>query len=203
MIRTCLFDMGNVLVFFSHDRMCEQLGRLCDRSAADIRTLLIESGIQWNYERGQLSGEQFRDWFQTATDCDVTMAAVNQAGSDIFCLNEPIVPILDQLKQSGMRLVLLSNTCQSHFDWIHEHFDVLSRFDDFVISCEVGAMKPEPEIYQAAIQKIGCRPEECFYTDDIPQYIAAGRAHGLQAEVYTDVPSLIRHLQALGVSALP
>lgn len=195
MIRTCLFDMGNVLVFFSHDRMCQQLGQLCGLTGTEMRHLLIDSGVQWDYERGRLTPAQFHDWFQKATGRDVAIAELNRAGADIFWPNEPIVSVLDELKQLGIRLVLLSNTCQTHFDWIWEHFDVLQRFDSHVTSCGAGAVKPEPAIYQAALNEIGCEPNECFYTDDISQYVEAGRSHGLSAEVFTDVPNLRKHLR--------
>ena len=36
-------------------------------------------------------------------------------------------------------------------------------------------MKPQPEIFRAAVERAGCRPEECFYTDDIAAYVD-GRA---------------------------
>lgn len=195
MIRTCLFDMGNVLVFFSHERMCEQLGRLCNRPGADVRKLLLDSGVQWDYERGRLSPVQFHEWFQSTMRCRVSLDELHRAGSDIFWQNEPIVPVLDRLKALNIRLVLLSNTCQAHFDWVWNHFDVLQRFDACVTSCAAGALKPEPEIYQAALREIDCEPAECFYTDDIPKYVAAGREHGLQAETFIDVPGLLEHLR--------
>lgn len=200
MIRTCLFDMGNVLVFFSHDRMCEQLGRLCDRSTDDIRRRLLDSGVQWDYERGRLSPQQFHEWFQASVERSVPFDDVVRAASDIFWLNEPIVPVLDRLKSQGLRLVLLSNTCLTHFEWVRDHYDVLQRFDACVTSCGAGAIKPEPPIYEAALREIGCEPHECFYTDDIPKYVAAGRQHGLRAEVFTDVPTLIGHLNQHGVT---
>ena len=200
MIRTCLFDMGNVLVFFSHDRMCEQLGQLCDRSTEEIRQRLLDSGVQWNYERGRLSPAQFHDWFQETVGRKVPFDDLKRAASDIFWLNEPIVPVLDQLKAQSLRLVLLSNTCITHFEWVRDHYDVLQRFDACVTSCGVGAIKPEPAIYEAALREIGCDPGECFYTDDIPKYVTAGRQHGLKAEVFTDVPSLLGHLGQYGVA---
>ncbi len=200
MIRTCLFDMGNVLVFFSHDRMCEQLGNLCDRSTEEIRQLLLDSGVQWNYERGWLSPAQFHRWFQEAAGREILFDDMKRAASDIFWLNEPIVPVLDQLKAQGVRLVLLSNTCITHFEWVRDHYDVLQRFDACVTSYGARAIKPEPEIYEAALREIGCEPGECFYTDDIPKYVTAGRQHGLMAEVFTDVPALLGHLGRHGVS---
>lgn len=199
-IRTFLFDMGNVLVHFSHERMCAQIGRLCDRTGPQIRSLLIESGLQWDFERGRLSEAEFHRRMEQVVAGRMELAELVHAGSDIFELNEPIVPVLRQLKSRGCRLVLLSNTSVSHFQFVFRRFGVLDLFDDFVLSFEVGALKPQPEIFEAAVRKIACQPAECFYTDDIPEYVAVGRTYGFQAEVFTDVPALVEHLQRRNIA---
>lgn len=199
MIRTFLFDMGNVLAFFSHDKMCEQMGHLCGRSSGEIQTLLIESGMQWEYERGNLTPAQFHARFEQAVGQVVDTEELIVAGSDIFDLNTSILPVLDSLKTSGFRLVLLSNTCVSHFEYIWNQYDVLQRFDDYVTSYEAGAIKPEPGIFEYALKKIQCAPEEAFYTDDIPDYIMEARKLKIQAEVFTDTATLINQLTARGI----
>ncbi|MCA9005815.1 MAG: HAD family phosphatase [Planctomycetaceae bacterium] len=186
--------MGNVLAFFSHDKMCEQMGGLCDRSRTEIQNLLIESGVQWEYERGKLSPAEFHSWFEQAVEKNVDFNELLTAGSDIFELNTTIIPVLDSLKSQGYRLVLLSNTCVSHFEFIWNEYEVLQRFDDFVTSYTAGAIKPERAIFECALEKIQCAPEEAFYTDDIPEYISLARQLGLQAEVFTDTESLIQQL---------
>jgi len=199
LIRTFLFDMGNVLAFFSHDKMCEQMGRLCGRSQSEIRTLLIESGKQWDYERGKLTSAQFHQWFEQAVGQCVDFDALLVAGSDIFELNTSILPVLDSLKASDYRLVLLSNTCISHFEFIWNQYNVLQRFDDYVTSYAAGAIKPEPDIFECALKKIECAPEEAFYTDDIPDYIREARKLGIQAEVFTDTETLVAQLAQRGI----
>jgi len=198
-IRTFLFDMGNVLAFFSHDRMCEQMGALCGRTHDEIQSLLIDSGKQWEFERGKLSSEEFHAWFEEAVGQSISFEDLVRAGSDIFELNASIVPVLDRLKDRGHRLVLLSNTCISHFEFIWNEYDVLQRFDDFATSYEAGAIKPERAIFDFALEKIQCAPEEAFYTDDIPDYVDVARGLGIQAEVFTDTPALIQHLSGRGI----
>lgn len=190
MIRTFLFDMGNVLVHFSHDRMCAQIGALCGLSGPEMRKLLIDSGLQWEFERGRVSAEEFCAGLGAAAGAQFELAALKHAGSDIFDLNKPMLPILDALKARGHRLVLLSNTSIAHFEFVQENYDVLDRFDDFVVSFRVGALKPDRAIYEAALRTIQCDPSECFYTDDISAYVDAAREFGLQAEVFTDAATL-------------
>lgn len=189
-LKTILFDMGNVLVYFSHDRMCEQIAQICGTTAEEIRAAVFASELQWNFERGRLSEEQLQAQLMQHFQTDIDLDQLRWAIGDIFEPNDAIVPILAQLKQRGLRLVLMSNTCVTHLNHVRSNYSHLDYFDDFVVSYEVGAIKPEEGMYLAALNKIQCAPQECFFTDDIPQYVEIARNHGIQAEVYTDVPSL-------------
>lgn len=199
MIRTFLFDLGNVLLFFSHDRMCAQLGGICGVSSGEMRTLLMDSGLHDDYERGRLLETEFQQRLESLLGRNLDLAALQQAGGDIFESNPPMLPILDVLRARGHRLVLLSNTNETHINWVRGHFDVLQRFDDCVLSFRVGAIKPEPAIYEAALRAIECEPEECFYTDDVPAYVERGREVGLQAEVFGGVEELRAKLLVRGI----
>lgn len=199
-IRTLLFDLGNVLLHFSHDRMCAQMAHVCGISDIDLRSLLFGGGLQRRFERGEVSEVEFHREIQAAAGRAVEMKRLRRAGADIFQLNHSLVPLLDRLKQNGYRLVLLSNTCVTHYDWVRQEFDVLDRFDDYVLSYQVGAVKPEDAIFQSALTMLKCRPDECFYTDDIREYVERGRFHGLQAEVFRDSQTLTRQLVARGVA---
>lgn len=199
-LTTIFFDMGNVLVHFSHERMCAQIADVCQTTTAEVESLLIDSGLQWNFERGLISPAALHAQVQVKLGREVDAEKLRWAASNIFLLNTPIVPILDQLRQRSIRLILLSNTSIWHFEFIREQFDVLDRFDDYVVSYEVGAIKPEPPIFEAALSQLDGSPDSAFYTDDIPAYVDAGRHFGLQAEVFTGVPELCQHLQDRGVN---
>ena len=123
------------------------------------------------------------------------------AASDIFTLNEPLLPLIDRLKEAGYRLVVLSNTCPPHVEWITRHWDVLERFDARVFSYEVGAMKPGPEIYRVAVAAAGCEAEECFFIDDLAENVEAARREGLCGAVFVGVEPLRVALIDAGVSA--
>ena len=198
-IRTILFDMGNVLLHFSHPRMCEQLGLLCGRTQDELHQQLITSGRQLDFERGHYSAAGFHEWFQSLSAEPIDLLRLRHSAADIFELNTPMLPILDGLKRHGYRLVLLSNTSVYHFEHVRENYDVLDRFDAYVLSYEANALKPEPAIFEAALRVIDCAPPECFYTDDIPAYVEAGRSHGLDAEVFTTPEALTQHFTDRGV----
>ena len=68
-----------------------------------------------------------------------------------------------------------------------------------VLSFEVRALKPGPEIFRVAIGRAGCRPEECFYTDDTAAHVDAARALGIDAVRFVDRDQLERELTARGI----
>jgi putative hydrolase of the HAD superfamily len=118
--------------------------------------------------------------------------------SSIF--TETLVPeaMLEGLA-ARYRLLLLSNTNAIHFEMIRQTHPMLRHFHALVLSYEVKAMKPQPEIFQAAIAKAGCRPEECFYTDDIAAFVAAERNLGIDAVQFESVAQLEREFAARGI----
>jgi len=194
-IKTFLFDLGNVLLFFSHDRMCEQIGALCGKTGAEIRTLIFDGDKQLEFDRGTVTETEFHRWLEQETKSHISRSELQLAVADIFTPNTTMFPLLDELKARGHRLVLLSNTNSTHIEFVRQHYDLLSKFDDLVLSYEVQAVKPEAEIYQRAISRIECQPTECYYTDDIPDYITAARQHGLRGDVFTTTDSFVEQLQ--------
>jgi len=89
-----------------------------------------------------------------------------------------------KLRAEGHRLILFSNTNAIHCPWVFEAFPEFSLFHGAVLSYEVGAIKPQPEIYQHAIEKFSLTPENTFYIDDLPANIATGQEFGFQTHQY-------------------
>jgi len=97
------------------------------------------------------------------------------------------------------RLVLLSNTNAIHFEMVDRTYPLLRHFDSKVVSHKVGALKPSPKMYQAAIAAAQCQAQECFFTDDIPAYVEGAREHGIDAVQFQSSDQIQRELKARGV----
>ena len=76
------------------------------------------------------------------------------------------VNIMKQLKQAGYPLYGLSNWSAETFPYAREKYDFFDLLDDMVISGEVGHIKPDPEIFQILLEKIGRPAQECLFIDD-------------------------------------
>jgi putative hydrolase of the HAD superfamily len=198
-IRTFMFDLGNVLAFFSHEQMCEQIGRLYGKSAQEIAAIALSEEYGKAWDKGLIDRIEAHRMLNEHFEKEVALADLCDATANIFVPNHTLFPIIESLKAQGYRLVLLSNTCDVHFEFLQELLPILRIFDDFVLSYQVGAVKPEARIFEAALEKINCAPNECFYTDDIPQYIETARTFGILAEVFTTTGNFMRELHRLGI----
>ena len=198
-IETCIFDLGNVLVFFSHDRMVQNIVSASGVSEHIVRDFLFDSGFQEALETGKVTEEQFHAKFESFTNVSVPISDLRLAIGDIFELNVPMVPLLKELRSAGIRLVLLSNTCVTHIEFVRRHWSVLGLFDAITTSCEVGVLKPNPGIYESALAQAQCDAADCFFTDDIEDYVTQAISMGIQAHVYRDAATTRKTLHALGI----
>lgn len=198
MIRALLFDMGNVLIHFSHERMYRQLGELVEREGSEVERLLHESGLFERYETGRVTTDELRIELGRLVGRPIDAAALDRAASDIFWLNESMEPVIDRLATSSLPLLLVSNTCETHFRWVSSRFRVLRHFTRRILSFEVGACKPNPAIFESAARAARVSPGECFFTDDTPGHVEAARRFGFDAVVYRDTPQIITELRTRG-----
>lgn len=198
--KTIFFDMGNVLLYFSFPRMCEQIGQVLGLPAHIIHKEITENDLGGQYEKGKIDSSAYHEHFCKLAGKKVPLDDLLEAASNIFNPNSSILPVLAELKRKGHRLFVLSNTCDAHFSYAVKHYpEMLAPFDDFILSYEVGAMKPEEKIFKAALQKSGANPSHCFYTDDIPAFIEAAARVDIPGVVFTGNDDLIETLRARGL----
>jgi FMN phosphatase YigB (HAD superfamily) len=181
MHKAILFDLGRVLIHFDFRRGYRALEGLCPYTAAEIPKRLSGTGLVERFETGLMEPRDFVEEISRVLELRVDYERFCEIWSCIFTHELLPESMLEGLSRR-YRLVLLSNTNALHFAMLREAYrHLLRHFDELVLSYEVKAMKPRAEIFQAAVEKAGCRPEQCFYTDDIAAYIEGARMLGIDA----------------------
>jgi len=106
-------------------------------------------------------------------------------------------PVMPQwardIRDAGVRTAILSNMPVPVRDYVI-HCPWLPEFDAITFSCEVGVCKPEPEIYQDCLKKLGVNPSEALFLDDRDYNVRAAEALGLYAVVFTDASSAAQEI---------
>lgn len=85
---------------------------------------------------------------------------------------------LSKLKAEGYHLAVASNSIRYTVDMMMEKAD-LDQYLDFKLSNQdVKKAKPDPEIYQVAIARLGLKPEECLIAEDNQNGVKAALSSG-------------------------
>lgn len=190
------FDLGKVLLNFSHARMCQQVADELGHSVQAVQEFLFSPAILLPYERGQISTVELIERINDRFSGRLTLSQAKQALGDIFWLNTTIVPLVVGLKSAGYRIGILSNTCDAHWDLAREKFSILDLlFDVQVLSFRVNATKPDAEIYERAAEMAECSTRELFFVDDLLENVEGARQAGVDAVLYTSTPELAADLR--------
>jgi len=198
------FDLGNVLLSFSHERMCRQMAEAAGVDAERVRRALFGSAagpsVQWRFERGDLNALLVYEHFCLEVGARPDMDALFAAGCDMFAEMPATVALVEQLAGSGHRLGILSNTNPIDWHFVRGRFPFLSRcFEQAVLSFEARAMKPERAIFDEAVRRTGAPASDVFFTDDRQENVDGALAAGLNAVLFTSAENLQSELRARGV----
>ena len=191
-VRAVVFDLGNVLVDLDPAAYgktwpaalaAELAGRI---SPSEFATWERERRLFYAYETGRIDTIAFVDALSTllALPPKRIVDYWNSVLLDVPLRRLTCLPVL----RERYPLYVLSNTNELHIAWVRRHLatkgvrDFERRyFTEVFYSYELGAAKPEPEIYAAAEARIGITPEHLLFLDDRIENVAAAQARGWQA----------------------
>ena len=115
-------------------------------------------------------------------------------GGDV--IDEKLIDYIRSLPPR-FKVGLLSNAWSDMRKSLQEEWDILKLFDVVIISAEVGLIKPDPRIYQLAVEKLGVQPEEAVFVDDMRRNVEAAREAGLHAIRFTNRQEILDQLKTL------
>jgi len=125
-----------------------------------------------------LSMNDLMDWQLTTLDisrlADDFTDNINRYG-----LFEDVAPWLMRWK-SRYSLGMLSDAMPSLIKFM-DQWGLLSLFDATVISTQIGAIKPDPKMYEAILQKLNAEPADCLFVDDRAANLEGAIAAGMKA----------------------
>ena len=200
MIRTIIFDIGNVLADFSWEAHYRRFGYTGSR--LERLTKATVKNDAWNeYDRGALSDEEVLQRFidsDPEMESDIRKCLANVEG--MVVRNDYAIPWIQELKQKGYRTLYLSNFSEKAAKECVKALDFLPYMDGGILSYREKVIKPMPEIYQLLIDRYQLVPEECVFLDDTQKNLTAAEAFGIHTILFKDQEQAREELRRLGVS---
>ena len=173
-MKNVVFDLGRVV--FAQDPA---------KSTAEFKQFFSYVSLTpmpqfWtDYDMGVLSFEQVAEELaayrgvEPKFACEMITIAIGKQETI-----RPTEKLIDELKAAGYKLYVLSNMSREFIDFLRKQ-KVYENFDGDVVSCEVGIVKPMPEIYDLLLERFDIDPAETIFIDDRKENVDAAAAKGI------------------------
>lgn len=198
-IKAALFDYDGVITKGVADdvtskRLARNLGTDPERTGewirsiwSDFRTNKIAEAEVWEFIENRYG------------------APISRDQRDIWYLWEELTPLpnmlalADRLKERGLIVGIVSNIIPPTGAMIRKHGGY-AGFDPVILSYEVGAAKPDREIFEIALQRLDGNingPSDVVFLDDREPAVAAARELGMHGILVHDSDTAIAELDNL------
>jgi len=174
-----LFDLMDTLAYLTpgiyehvQENMAGQLGVSLERfqwawanSRKDASTGVFtttEQRIRWV---ARTLGVPFSDDPVSSGMCRKMVAQEESLWRDNVKLYDGTVPLLKTVRRRGLRVAIVSNGPVA-MACLAETLGLSDLVDQFVLSCQTGALKPQREIYEEALDRLGLETAHCVFVGD-------------------------------------
>jgi len=195
-----VFDLGGVLIDWDPRHLYRKL--FAGDEAAMEHFLATVCTHEWH--RHHDAGRSLAEGVRTLKDLHPDKAELIDAfgtrqGEMLAGSIAGAVEILKELRDRDVPLYALSNWPAETFPLARQRFDFLGWFHGILVSGEIGAIKPEPRIYEVLLERFAIDPLSAVFIDDVAVNAAAARAFGIHAIHFTTPAALRAELVALGL----
>lgn len=195
---TVVFDLGGVLIDWNPRHLYRQL-----LPEGEVDDFLDEIGFaEWNHaqDAGTPWAEAVESLAARHPDRRELIAAYPRRYPETMGGAIPgTVDLLAALRQSGVRLLALTNWSAETFHHARDTFDFLDLFEDIVVSGEERVAKPDQRLFSILIERFGLVPGETVFVDDSAANVSAAAAQGMVALQFHDPATLAADLTRLGL----
>ena len=196
MIRNVVFDVGGVMLRLRY----QPFVRYLQEAGADLRDLpgwLTTIGLE-EHERGEIPGQELLARVAGTVRTPLDAADLQRRWLDMFERTDEMFELAEGL-MARHRVYLLSNVGDMHWAHMDREYGIERVGHGAIASYRVGAIKPQPEIYRIAEQRLGLDPRATVFVDDLARNVAGARACGWTAIHHVNPATTREALAALGV----
>ncbi len=182
-----LFDLGGVVCRFDPQPRLDTIADECGLSAGEVHERVWGAELSREFDAGHYTTAE---WFDLITELlrwradfvhfrDVMLSALTP--------DNEMLALVDEVRPHA-RTAMLTDSAPLLLEAMPRRFpQLVERFDPMLFSCELGALKPSREAFDAAIERLGEPAERVLFIDDTQANVKAARALGMRAHRFTSV----------------
>jgi epoxide hydrolase-like predicted phosphatase len=195
-IRAVFFDFGGVIMRTEYQAPREHLAERLNMEYDDLVRLVFNSETGRRASLGAVTMEQH--WASVMKKLKRPASEARAIRDEFFAgdvLDRNLINIIRSLR-GRFKTGLISNAWDDLRGYIvKEKFD--DAFDAMIISAEVGVMKPDPRIFQVALDQLQVPAEEAMFVDDFTENIDGCEEVGMSGFHFIDPEKDVERIKAL------
>jgi putative hydrolase of the HAD superfamily len=195
-VRAIFFDLGGVIIRTEYQAPREHLAERLNTSYEDLNRIVFESESSRQASIGAITTEAH--WDATARRLGRPASEAKAIRQEFFAgdiIDLDLVNFIRSLKPQAATGVI-SNAWPDMREYVASQ-KIDNAFDVLIISAEIGIMKPDPRIYQMALDKLGVTAREAVFVDDTPPNVEGARALGMHGILFKDPNRTLTELKAI------
>jgi epoxide hydrolase-like predicted phosphatase len=184
-LRAIFFDLGGVVVRTEYQAPREYLAERLNMTYEELSRIVFESDSSHKASTGKITTDAH--WEAVTRRLGRPLSEARGIREEFFAGDIVDTSLVDFIRSLRPRYQtgVISNAWPDLRDYLVEK-RVDDAFDALVISAEVGIMKPEPRIYQLALDKLGVSAREAAFVDDSPPNVDAASALGMHGILFKE-----------------
>jgi len=182
-IRAIIWDMGGVLVRTEDPLPRQRLAARLGLTSAALEAIVFGYDGHLEAQLGQIHAQQ--QWENACRAVKWPLEDIDTFQQEFLGGDQVDAALVDAIRRLRPRYLtgLLSNAMDDLRPQIEGKWEIADAFDAILISAELGIIKPNPLIFQAALQTLKVAPAEAIFIDDFEPNVSGARAvgmHGIQ-----------------------
>jgi len=196
-IKSVIFDWGGVLIEDPAPGLMRYCAQILNVSKEEYTK--AHHKFSTDFQKNLIRENTF--WERVCSELKVQKPAARSFWTDAFKAahvpRKEMFNLASRLNKKGYKTAVISNTEVPAMQYFYQlRYDM---FDALVFSCVEGTMKPERKIFEIALQKLGCTPEQSVFIDDNPEFIEAAKESGLYTILFESADQIKNELAEIGV----
>ncbi|MDR0822415.1 MAG: HAD family phosphatase [Endomicrobium sp.] len=199
MIKNIVFDVGGVFVIWE-PRVIFSRYFATPQAVEDFMKDIDFETVNDKGDRGFNISEQLKGLIIKFPQYKEVLQAYDRDWLDAITNDvEGSYDMAMQLKRNGYKVYILSNWEAEKFRIINKQKKFLENFDGYIISGDIGIVKPDLRIYKALLDKYNLSAQECLFFDDKPANVEAAKEAGFSGLIFTTSAQAKKDLKALDI----
>ncbi len=199
MIKTIIFDIGNVLMDFNF-QICFRAYAPDEETYQKIVKATVQSPVWAEFDRGVWTDEEILEGFiKNDPSIESILRNMFERLEGIIKQRDYAIPWIRELKESGYQVLVLSNFPKKVYELFQNEMTFLQEVDGGILSCQDQVIKPDKAIYNLLMNRYQLEPEECVFLDDLKDNIKTAKELGMHTILFTTKEEAQDELRKLNV----